>query len=150
LVEDRWSFLAVQAYTKGMLSYSTTELNSPALLIKEALVFDMLDREESVNAEQMLYQQHLAHYTAFAPVVEEDDYDRMNQRVWQSFDEVRSIVRPFIEILEAKAEEVGVQLDPRSLWEQYYGTLDDPDRAHRIEEFAASVKEEMKGLNNAK
>lgn len=111
---DRWAYLAVRAYTRGLLSFSSKDRVDPRWSLKEELLLDEVERDIREKLHTLV---HLAEVSA-AQYVDQKVFDHHHKAANQQYNELIKLVYPY-----SKAHDIDktVQEFLVDVWKKEFG-----------------------------
>jgi len=91
LERDRWSFLAVRAYTRGLLKFTADERSDDRWRLKESIILSEVERDAVVQLNTMV---HTAE-SAAAQYVSSDVFRHHHDKAVKVYGKVRHLLQPY-------------------------------------------------------
>lgn len=130
--KDRWSFLAVRAYTKGLLSFSTAEQDDCRWQLREEILLAEVERDTLAKLHEML---HMAEASA-AQYVDQSVFDHHYKAAKTQYHEFSKLMYPF----GTDSRPIDKQLTEtlRDIWLREFGDPDS-DAVKRTQEYLSKL-----------
>jgi len=133
LARDRWSYLALQAQTKGLLQFDSKSRQDDRWKLKEALVLEVVERDNLAKLHELL---HLSEVTAVGSAGGPNSKHHMDAADKQ-YKRIVELLCPYMDTSSTNSvcsEELLL-----SAWEEVYGKMDDPETIAGIERTIQSL-----------
>lgn len=136
---DRWSYLAVRAYTKGVLKLSSEERQDSRWRLREELLLGEVERDIVGELRQMLHRTEIAaaQYSAGGNI-----FKHHYEQATVHYVGYQKAMMPY---------DKSYEFDSKALiraWNEVYGDPETPEVAKQIAETEKYLQDKAKGLVN--
>lgn len=139
---DRWNYLAIQAYKRGLLSFQRSTKEDERWRLKEEILLGEVERDLSVELHKILHEAESSAAQYVSQKVFKHHYDRAEEQ----YNILRDLLRPYL----GKRVDTDDMRELIDAWEAEFGSLDDPEVQAEIDRFVKQVDSEMKELQDAR
>jgi len=125
LESDRWSYLAVRAYSKGLLTFKAIDRRDDRWKLREELILSELERDILLGIHRMLHAEDVA---AAQYIAGNDVFRYYHERAKKQYASVASLEQPYDKRDYQFSDEKSTIDRMIDVWKQEFGDPDDiPD-----------------------
>ena len=136
MAADRWSYLTLKAYTQGALTCSQDEHEDSRWRVREQLILEELDRSILVTLYDKLHRASCA-----AAQYDAGTFEYHKEYADQHYNNMCRYLRPYVPVeVEDKQNTEELMAGYKSVWEQTFGDMDNPETQAAIQEVVESLK----------
>ena len=136
---DRWNYLAIRAYSSGLLTFRRSDRQDIRWQLKEAILLGEVERGINAKLHEI---RHLAESNA-AQYVDQPIFDYHFGRAQAEYECIAALLYPFV----AKGLDKGKVKSLIEAWESTYGNLESEETQEMIRKAVDAIKK-VKRSNN--
>jgi len=140
LDRDRWCYLAIRAYSRGLVTFTEEEKQDDRWKLREALMLGEVERDALISLHSMLHQQEsaAAQYSGG-----NDIFKHYRDRAREQYVHFAKLALPY-ERHDNNLPQAGMDKLAEA-WKELYGDPNDPEVAARIEQAIQDVAKSAQG-----